>query len=144
MISIEGLRRFKKKFFKNNNIKISKNINFGDLGLVGEYSYPVFLIKKKIINYVQSINFYFKKKNYPKFILIDGRFRVACCLNLFNILSRKDINVEIIIDNFFSRNHYSVLKNYFEIKKIGRTASLKVKNTKLYKKIFKHYLLDPR
>jgi len=122
----------------------SNNIKFVDLGIVGEYSYPVFLIKKKIINYVQSINFYFKKKNYPSFVLIDGRFRVACCLNLLKILSRKDINFEIIIDDFFSRNHYSVLKNYFEIKKIGRMASLKVKNTKLDNKIFKHYLLDPR
>lgn len=127
-----------------NKLEYSRNLKFVNLGPVGEYSYPIFLIRKKILNYVQSINLYFNKKNYPNFVLIDGRFRVACCLNLFRILSKKKINIEIIIDDYLGREHYNILKNYFEVKKIGRMASLKVKKSKLDEKVFKQYLLDPR
>ena len=89
---------------------------------------------------------HYLKKNISGFslVLIDGRFRVACCLNLFKIISKKRVKTEIIIDDYFDRKHYDILKQYFEIKKIGRMASLKIKKTELDEKIFKLYLLDPR
>ena len=68
--------------------------------------------------------------------------------NLFcvrvNIPIMNKINIEIIIDDYLGREHYNILKNYFEVKKIGRMASLKVKKSKLDEKVFKQYLLDPR
>jgi protein O-GlcNAc transferase len=54
--------------------------------------------------------------NLPKidYILIDGRFRVACCLKSFNIL---DENGFIAFDDFLNRPIYHVVLNYFEIVK---------------------------
>jgi len=45
-------------------------------------------------------------------ILIDGRFRVACCLKSFS--STKD-DCLIIFDDFLNRKHYHVILDYFEI-----------------------------
>ena len=57
--------------------------------------------------------------NLPKidFVLIDGRFRVACCLKCFGAL---DENALIAFDDFLNRPSYHVVLNYFEI--IEQTA----------------------
>jgi hypothetical protein len=61
-------------------------------------------------------------------ILIDGRFRVACCLKSFS--ATKD-DCLIIFDDFLDRKHYHVVLDYYEI--IGftrdrRMVVLKKKN----------------
>jgi hypothetical protein len=45
-------------------------------------------------------------------ILIDGRFRVACCLKCFDVIND---NCFIIFDDFLNRNHYHVVLDYFYI-----------------------------
>lgn len=51
------------------------------------------------------------------FVLIDGRFRVACCLKCFGTL---DDNALIAFDDFLDRPSYHVVLNYFEV--IEKTA----------------------
>lgn len=46
------------------------------------------------------------------YLLIDGRFRVACCLKSFSIL---DADALIAFDDFLSRPNYHIVLNYFEI-----------------------------
>jgi hypothetical protein len=50
------------------------------------------------------------------YLLIDGRFRVACCLKCFDIL---DENALIAFDDFLNRPTYRIVLNYFEI--VNRT-----------------------
>jgi hypothetical protein len=45
-------------------------------------------------------------------ILIDGRFRVACCLKCYNIINN---NCFILFNDFLNRKHYHVVLDYFEI-----------------------------
>ena len=45
-------------------------------------------------------------------ILIDGRFRVACCLKSFSFISD---NCFIIFDDFLNRKEYHIVLNYFTI-----------------------------
>ena len=45
-------------------------------------------------------------------ILIDGRFRVACCLKCFDVIND---NCFIIFDDFLCRKHYHVILDYFYI-----------------------------
>ena len=79
-----------KSFFNFMKKKLKKkNIYHINIGPVGEFSYPFISKKKNILSYIRSVNKYFKKKVYPDFILIDGRFRVACCLNLFLLTKEK-------------------------------------------------------
>ena len=104
------------------------SIKFFSLGLVGEFSYPIVTSKKKIKNYVESIDKYFKKKKNPDLILIDGRFRVACCLNLLKHKKVKKNKILIVLDDYKKRKDYKILKKNFKIKMIGRLGILKPKN----------------
>ena len=46
------------------------------------------------------------------FIMIDGRFRVACCLKCFDVISE---NCIIAFDDFLNRSKYHVVLDYFDI-----------------------------
>lgn len=45
-------------------------------------------------------------------ILIDGRFRVACCLKSFERISYECL---IVFDDFIKRNHYHIVLDYYDI-----------------------------
>ena len=49
-------------------------------------------------------------------ILIDGRFRVACCLKCFDVINN---NCLIMFDDFLNRPQYHIVLNYFDI--VNRT-----------------------
>lgn len=115
-------------FIKIKNIINNNNIKFINLGPVGEFSYPILKIDYQIKKYILYINQFFKKKKYPDLILIDGRFRIACCLNLlrqnFKILKK----ITIILDDYKKREKiYKTVKKFYNIKKIGRFAILSPK-----------------
>ena len=106
-----------KKIFEliKNQLK-TNNIKYYSLGPTSTFSYPIFLLNKKINNYVKSVNEHLSRDTKLKMILIDGRFRVACCLNLLNfkeIIIKK--NIIILLDDFIKRPHYKVLNNYLEL-----------------------------
>ena len=113
---------------------------FINLGPVGEFSYPLFKNKKKILSYIKSIDPYFNKKIYPDFILIDGRFRVACCLNLLLIMNKKKIKSTILIDDYKKRDHYKILKNIFYIKKLVEWLFLNAKKISIHPNTFNKYI----
>lgn len=45
-------------------------------------------------------------------ILIDGRFRVACCLKCFDVIND---NCLIAFDDFLDRDFYHIVLNYYDI-----------------------------
>lgn len=45
-------------------------------------------------------------------VLIDGRFRIACCLKCFDIINSKCL---IAFDDFLNRPHYHVVLDYYDI-----------------------------
>ena len=53
-----------------------------------------------------------KDLNAVDFILIDGRFRVACCLNCFDIINPDCL---IAFDDFLDRSKYHVLLEFYNI-----------------------------
>jgi len=58
---------------------------------------------------------YFLDKNLISkidLILIDGRFRVACCLKCYDCIND---NCLIIFDDFFNRKKYHIVLDYFDI-----------------------------
>ena len=127
-----------KKKVKNDQVK------FFDIGPVGEFSYPIFKLKKKIVNYINSINIYLSNEDYPDLILIDGRFRIACCLNILKHIQKKSLKVLILLDDYEKRESYKVLNKFFKIKSIGRMAILKALKKRVSDKTFNEYLYDPR
>ena len=45
-------------------------------------------------------------------ILIDGRFRVACCLKCYDLIS---YDCFVIFDDFLNREHYHIVLDYYDI-----------------------------
>ncbi len=77
------------------------------------------------------------------FVLIDGRFRVACCLKCHNII--KD-NCLIAFDDFFNRPYYHKVLDYFDVveqSNDNKMAILKKKrNTIVPKEVIEEYELQ--
>ena len=77
-------------------------------------------------------------------VLIDGRFRVACCLKCYDII--KD-NCLIAFDDFLNRPYYHAVLKYFDI--IEKTQDNKMvilkkkKDVNIPKKLIKKYELIP-
>ena len=53
-----------------------------------------------------------EEKKKINLILIDGRFRVACALKSFNIMSDDCV---LAFDDFMARSYYHIVLNYFDI-----------------------------
>ncbi len=128
-VSIETDKNFYK--FLLTKLKKKKSLKYFSLGIVGEFSYPILCSEQQIKNYIFSIDKYFINKT-PDLILVDGRFRIACCLNLINKAHFKK-KLTIILDDYQKRKEYHCLNKFFQIKKIGRLGVLKPKK-KLYLK----------
>lgn len=58
-----------------------------------------------------------EERNTIDLVLIDGRFRVACCLKTFLLINN---NCNVIFDDFLNRKEYHIVLNYFNI--IGYTS----------------------
>jgi len=127
-----------KKRIKNDQVK------FFNIGPVGEFSYPILKLKKKIVSYINSIDIYFNNKDYPDLILVDGRFRIACCLNILRHVQKKSLKVLILLDDYEKRESYKILNNFFKVRRIGRMAILSALKKKVSDKIYNEYLYDPR
>ena len=134
-----------KSFMNLMNKKLNnKSVKFVGCGPVGEFSYPLIKNKKKILDYVKSINKYFRKNNYPDFILIDGRFRVACCINLFFLIKKNKAKATILLDDYEKRESYKILNKLFRVKKVGRMALLKKKQNSFRNISIDNYIFDSR
>jgi protein O-GlcNAc transferase len=61
-------------------------------------------------NYIRKLTF--EEQQSIDLILIDGRFRVACCLKCFDIINRDCL---IVFDDFLDRPQYHVVLDYYDI-----------------------------
>ena len=69
------------------------------------------------------------KKNYnADIILIDGRFRVACALDIFSKIRNDTL---ILIHDYIERKEYYILERYYIKLKVWDTLALFIKNTKI-------------
>ena len=95
------------------------------------------------INYSSHITKLSKEEqNSIDLVLIDGRFRVACCLKCYDIIND---NCLIIFDDFLNRQNYHIVLEYFDI--IEKTEDnrmvilKKKKNVNIPKEVIQKYEL---
>ena len=91
-------------------------------------------------------NMFTSIKNYEKIdtILIDGRFRVACALNILPYISSE---TRVLFDDFLNRQHqYKIVLDYYDIEKsVGNMVLLKKKdNHEVHKSILSKYEVIPQ
>lgn len=100
-----------KKKIKSNNITFfynEMNVQDKTWGYPGPNSTNIQCINYS--NYIKNLT-EVEQKNID-FILIDGRFRVACCLKCFDIINS---NCLIAFDDFLNRPRYYVVLDYYDI-----------------------------
>tara|TARA_Y100000385_G_C13044260_1_gene616718 strand:- start:805 stop:1437 length:633 start_codon:yes stop_codon:yes gene_type:complete len=96
--------------------------------------------KKKYSSQIEKIGDKAKKLDL---ILIDGRFRVACCLKSHKMINN---NCLIAFDDFLNRKYYHIVLKYFDIVEKtndNRMVILKKKNIQVPDKLIKKYEKDP-
>lgn len=78
------------------------------------WGYPSGLcLKTDLINYSEHIrNLSDEERSKIDLVMIDGRFRVACCLKCFDIINDE---CYIIFDDFLNRKNYHIILVYYEI-----------------------------
>ena len=90
--------------------------------------------------YIQS----YKKEYNADIILIDGRFRVACGLDIFNKIRNDTI---VLIHDYINRKSYHILEDYYLKLEIWDTlvAFIKRPNVNFIpKEIYNKYIKIPR
>ena len=136
IFSVESDKGFY-EYLKNKIIK--KNYHFVDFGLVYFYSVPFFEklrkkklrrkseeYSKKILKELES------KKSFPDLILIDGRYRVLCALQIYKFIEKNKLfNTKIIFDDYKNRKQYHIVSKFFKIKIYEDMALLKFKKTSI-------------
>ena len=142
-ISIEA----DKNFFNLMKGKLNNpGLRYYNIGLTSNFSIPLFINKKKILNYSKSIfEECQKKKLIPDLILVDGRFRVLVSMQAHIFMSRIKKNIKIIIDDYAQRYYYHILENFFRIKIIGNFGFVYgLKKNQIPKILIEKYLKDCR
>ncbi len=85
--------------------------------------------KSKLANYSEHIrNLSIEERSKIDLIMIDGRFRVACCLKCFDIINDE---FYIVFDDFLIRKKYHIILDYYDIienTKDNRMVVLRKKN----------------
>ena len=74
--------------------------------------------------YIQA----YKKEYNADIILIDGRFRVACALDIFSKIRNDTL---ILIHDYKNRKQYHILERYYTKLKVFDSLALFIKNTKI-------------
>lgn len=99
-----------------------------NIGPTSRWGHPLFPETRK-----QSLLSKFKNYSDPKFfmrdkpdlIMIDGRFRVATLLRMYDFLKSYS-GWQVLFDDFFSRDDYKIVSKFFLIdERIGRLAVIK-------------------
>lgn len=150
--SIESDKNFF-TYLKKNGVK---KIHFYSLGYVEFYSYPLLksslfknYYKSKAKKYASDI---FNKLNkdfiFPDLIMVDGRYRVLCMLNIFKFLKiNKLFETCVILDDYSKRDYYNEIQNFFKISLSGRMAVCFINENKSLSdldNLIEKYSDDPR
>ena len=110
------------------------------------WGYPSKLCEKSsLINYSEHIrNLSVEERSKIDLVMVDGRFRVACCLKCFEVIND---GCYIIFDDFLYRKKYHIILNYYDI--IEKTEDKRMvilrkkKNVSIPANLIKKYELIP-
>jgi protein O-GlcNAc transferase len=128
-----------------NNTKITYIYN--EMGTIpNTWGYPSGLcLKIDLINYSEHMrNLSIEERSKIDLVMIDGRFRVACCLKCFEVIND---DCYIIFDDFLIRKKYHIILVYYEIVEKTEDKRMvilrKKKNISIPTELIKNYELIP-
>jgi hypothetical protein len=126
---------------------------YGDIGLTGHWGRPIGLRSpsasrlEKFRRYSDPPAECLEGGRTPDFVLVDGRFRVACVLKAIRML-QNERGWTIAMDDYGDRPHYHVINEFANIDRLvgGRMAvitSLKEFSQEQLESAIRKYEIDP-
>ena len=117
VISVDSSKEWVEKIKTENKKYLSKlTINHIDLGKVRRWGFPLSSVKSN--NFQDYTDYIWKQSESPKFVLVDGRFRVCCFLTS---LKFAEAGTKIIFDDYVNSPHYHFIEKYVSrINECGR------------------------
>jgi hypothetical protein len=108
---------------------VGQTYRHADIGLTGGLGFPLGLSKpsakrlEKFRQYSDPPPESLEGGRKPDFVLVDGRFRVACVLKSLRML-KDERGWTIALDDFGDRPHYDIVKDFADIDQLigGRMA----------------------
>ena len=113
-----------------------------NIGLVGPWGRPVFRNYAKWRRYIEAP---FPLDPFPDFVLVDGRFRVACALETAKQAHARGVISTLMFDDYAKRTYYHSVEEYFGKPCFaGRAAIFKVGRISIPQSAIELSARDPR
>ncbi len=134
IVSVESDLRWARAIrqdLSNARLRGSFHILYRGLGPSRNWGHPIYdangpIARWRHLRYV-SAPWQYIRKSAPRFVLIDGRLRVACAAYTAIQFLERGISAEVILDDFFSRDFYrDVLSLYDLVDDLGDAAILRI------------------
>lgn len=114
------------------------------MGVTGEWGMPLFFRRSKGPRYIAA-GFEAVGDPFPDFVLIDGRYRVACALESARRAQLSSAAALLLFDDYEGRPFYHAIEKYLgQPERIGRAALFSIGNTAVPENVVRRFADDPR
>jgi hypothetical protein len=111
------------------------------LGLAMEWGMPAFPRVRLARRYVMAP---WILPEFPDFVLVDGRYRVACALAAARRASAARAKTLLMLDDYFGRPFYSEVEQHLgSPRRVGRAAIFEIGAQEVPKEAVERWLQDP-
>ena len=130
---------------------VQKVITNGDLttmvipkmGITKAWGMPVFFKKRKGLRYAGA-PFDRLDNMFPDFVMVDGRYRIACVLETARQAHLAGSTAQLMLDDYEGRPRYHVLEGYLGIpERIGRAAVFTIGKVPVPENTIAAFVSDP-
>lgn len=113
-----------------------------DLGLTREWGTPIFSTPAKAMKYVSAP---FGDGPFPDFVLVDGRYRVACALEAARRAQLAGRGATLMFDDYGLRSHYHAVEQFLGTPDmVGRAAFFRIGERPIPQEAVAGFLHDKR
>jgi hypothetical protein len=112
------------------------------LGLIGRFGTPIFPTRSKARRYIEAP---FSRDHFPDFILVDGRFRVACALASAKRAHQSAGRAILMFDDYARRHWYHRVEEHLGKPRMhGRAAFFEIGSKDVPGPVIDHAAQDYR
>ena len=111
------------------------------MGITGEWGMPIFPKPQKARKYISAP---WQDETFPQFILVDGRYRVACALESARRAQLAGKSSVLMFDDYELRSSYHQIEQILGAPEMcGRSAIFNIGSQKVENSIIAYWLNDP-
>jgi hypothetical protein len=113
------------------------------MGVTVQWGMPLFRARAKGFRYVTA-PFDRLGSRFPDFVLIDGRYRIACLLETARRAAKAGASATVLMDDYATRAHYHVVEQLLGAPHIiGRSAAFEVGKADVSTEVVQQFMRDP-